>query len=259
MSAKASASGLRMSRSLRIAWAAGSALIVESALLGIAALPALLLLQWLAHATAGPARAVVLLFSLGPAYVIFCIALMVASALTMRALGWRTPRDASVRIADMQWPLLDWARYLTSSHVVRLLAGSLLRATPLWTMYVRLNGARAGHRVYINSPFVMDHNLLELGDDVVIGSDAHVSGHTVEGGFVKTGAVRLGRDVTIGVGSVIGIDVTIGAGTQIAALSLVPKHARLPQDARYVGIPVQRVDGYRDRQPASVLQASSAS
>jgi acetyltransferase-like isoleucine patch superfamily enzyme len=116
-------------------------------------------------------------------------------------------------------------------------------------MYLRWNGARVGRRVFVNSLQVSDHNLIELGDGVVIGSAAHVSGHTVEHGVVKTGLVRLGRHVTIGVGSVIGIDVEIGAETQVGALSVVPKHARLAAGAIYVGAPVRRVDHSEEVKP----------
>ncbi len=235
-----------MRRALRIGWAGLSAVFVESTLLALAAGPAFLLLQWLARSTAGPARAVVLLCSFGPAYVLFAVSLMVLSPLAMHTLGWRTPPNATLRIVQMEWPLLDWARYLASAHLVRLIAGAVFRATPIWTMYLRLNGARIGRGVYVNSLEIMDHNLLELEDGVVIGAAAHLSGHTVEAGLVKTGAVHLGRNVTIGVGSVIGIDVVVGAGTQVGALSLVPKHSRLADQAVYVGIPVQRVDVHRD-------------
>ena len=228
-------------RALRVAWAAVSALVVESGLLAVAATPPVLLVRWLAASTAGAARPFVVLLAFGPAYVIFAVLFMVLSALAMRIAGWRTPADATLRIADLDWPLLDWARYLASAHVVRVIAGAL-RATPIWTMYLRLNGARIGRGVYVNSLHVMDHNLLELGDAVVIGDAAHMSGHTVEDGFVKTGRVCLGRNVTIGVGSVIAIDVIVGAHTQVGALSLVPKHSRLTERAVYAGIPVRRLD-----------------
>ncbi len=36
----------------------------------------------------------------------------------------------------------------------------------------RVTGARIGRRVYVNTLFISDHNLLEFGDDVVIGADA---------------------------------------------------------------------------------------
>ena len=241
-----------MRRALRVGWAGLSALVVESALLALAAVPSLLLLQWVARSTTGSARAVVLLCVFGPAYVLFALCFMVLSPLAMRVLGWRTPDHTTLRIAQLDWPVLDWARYMASTHLVRLVAGAVLRATPLWTMYVRLNGARIGRRVYINSLEVMDHNLLDFADGVVIGAGAHLSGHTVEGGFLKTGAVSLGRNVTIGVGSVIDIDVAVGADTQVGALSLVPKHARLPGGAMYVGIPVKRIDEHQDRRLAFV-------
>lgn len=69
-----------------------------------------------------------------------------------------------------------------------------------------------------------------------------MSGHTVEAGVVKTASVRLGRDVTIGLGSVIDIGVTVGPHSQVGALSLVPKYTTLEADAVYAGIPVKRID-----------------
>jgi acetyltransferase-like isoleucine patch superfamily enzyme len=150
--------------------------------------------------------------------------------------------NAELRIADLPPPLLAWGRYLASAHVVRLFAGTLFRATPIWTFYHRLNGARLGRRVYINSLSVMDDNLLEFADGVVIGAGVHLSGHTVEAGIVKTAPVRLGRNVTIGVGSVIGIGVDVGPDAEIGALSLVPKHRTLEGGAVYAGVPVRRID-----------------
>jgi len=145
-----------------------------------------------------------------PAYLVFALALMLLSAAATRALGWRAPSRVDVAIAELEWPLLDWMRYLVSIHLVRVFAGTLFRATPLWSFYMRLNGARLGRRVYVNSLSVTDHNLLEFGDDVVIGEGAHVSGHTIEGGRLKTAPVRLGSQVTIGLQSIVGIGVEAG-------------------------------------------------
>ena len=75
-----------------------------------------------------------------------------------------------MRLADLEWPLLDWVRYMVAIHIVRLFAGTLFRGTPIWSAYLRLNGARVGRRVYVNSLGVSDHNLLEFGDDVVISA-----------------------------------------------------------------------------------------
>lgn len=212
--------------------------------LGLSVVPAATLWIWVLHRGVALVwvRIVILSAALVPAYIVFALGVMVLSPLSMRLLGWRTPPNAELLIADLPTPLLVWARYLASAHVVRLFAGTLFRATPLWTFYHRLNGARLGRQVYINSLTVMDDNLLEFADGVVIGAGVHLSGHTVERGTLKTAPVRLGRNVTIGVGSVIGIGVEIGADTEVGALSVVPKHWRLEAGAVYGGVPVHRID-----------------
>jgi acetyltransferase-like isoleucine patch superfamily enzyme len=226
-----------------VTWAAASLLLVEGIVFAMALAPAVALVEWSFHWMIAPAALRLLIRSsmIGPAYALFALALMILSAGSTALLRWRTPLNAEMRITDFEWPLLRWVRYLTSSHLVRLCAGALFRATPIWTFYHRLNGARLGRGVYINSLAVVDDNLLDFGDHVVIGAAGHVSGHTVEHGVVKTGPVRLGADVTIGVGAVIGIAVEIGAGAQVGALSVVPKHTRLDGHAAYAGAPVRRL------------------
>ena len=225
----------------RIAWTVATLLVVQSLVCGLAVLPVVAVWEPLLAWTAGDpiAQAVAVSFAVIPSYAVFAISLMFGSAAATRATGWRTRPNAQMRLADLDWPLLNWVRYMVATHIVRLFAGTLFRGTPIWSAYLRLNGARVGRRVYVNSLGVSDHNLLEFGDDVVIGGDVHLSGHTVEGGFVKTAPVRLRNRVTVGLGSVIGIGVTIGSDVQVGALSLVPKHVTLDGGRVYVGVPAR--------------------
>jgi acetyltransferase-like isoleucine patch superfamily enzyme len=176
-----------------------------------------------------------------PAYLLFAFTLMVLSAIWTRLAGWRTPADVTLEISSLDPRLLAWVRSMVMLHVVRVLAGSMFRASPMWSLYLRLNGARLGRRVFINSLAVTDHNLLEFGDDVIIGDGAHIAGHTIEDGLLKTARVRLGGGVTIGVGSVVGIGVDAGSGCRVGALSVVPKFTRLEAGATYVGAPVRKI------------------
>jgi acetyltransferase-like isoleucine patch superfamily enzyme len=234
----------RLGKIGRVAWALLTIAVTETVVFGLSALPAALFWQWQFHwpIRDNALRIILLAMSLVPAYLVFAVALMTLSALSARLFGWRTLTNTEMRIADLEWPLLRWARYGMSTHVVRVLVGTLLRATPLWTLYHRMNGARLGRRVYLNSYKLADHNLLEFDDDVVIGADVHLSGHVVESGIVKTAPVRLGRGVTIGVGSVIGIGVVVDHDTQVGALSVVPKRRHLESQALYGGVPVRRLD-----------------
>jgi acetyltransferase-like isoleucine patch superfamily enzyme len=228
----------------RFAWTLVSAFVVESLIFGLAVLPAALFWQW--HFTwpiGSPwLRIVALAMSFLPAYLLFCLMLMALSALALRALGWRPPARAELRISDLGWPLANWARYGIASHIVRVLAGPVFRNTPVWVWYMRLNGACMGRRVWVNSLDVTDHCLLEFGDDVVIGAGVHLSGHTVERGIVRTAPVRLGAGTMVGVNTHVEIDVETGPGCQIGSLAMVPKGSRLEGDSLYVGCPVRKLE-----------------
>ncbi len=228
---------------LRFVWTLATAFVVESVLIGLAAVPAVGFVRW--HSTWGlpePVNTLVLAMASVPAYLVFAVLLMALSAIAMRLLGWRPTAPADMSIAELGWPLCNWARYQISTHVVGFLTGGLLRSTPIWSAYLRLNGATLGRRVWINSLGVTDHCLLELGDDVVIGAGVHMSGHTVERGVVRTARVRIGSGSTIGVNAHVEIGADIGPGCQIGSLAMVPKFSVLPGPATYVGVPAKRVD-----------------
>lgn len=232
----------------RVFWTVATIFVVETLVFGLSVLPAFVFWTWSLTITmpADPfplVRPVLVAMSLVPAYLVFAVALSALSAGSTALFAWRTPPPGEWHIRDLDWPLLNWARYMISTHVVRVLVGTFFRASPLWTAYMRWNGAKIGRGVYINSLAISDHNMLEFGDGVVIGEAVHLSGHTVERGMVKTGRVRLGRMVTVGLGSMVGIGVEAGERCQIGALSVVPKFTRLEAGGIYAGVPVERIDG----------------
>jgi non-ribosomal peptide synthetase-like protein len=242
-------------RAGRIAWTVVTIIVVQGFVCGAALVPVLFLWSQIAVVTesSGALRLIVFSVAAVPAYALFAMLLMLTSAVTTRAVGWRTPPDLEAPIAGVDWPLVQWVRCMVATHIVRLFAGAMFRGSPIWTAYLRLAGARIGRRVYVNSLSVSDYNLLEFGDDVVIGEHVHLSGHTVEGGVLRTARVRLGHHVTIGVASIVDIGVEIGEGCQVGACSLVPKHTRLEAGAVYAGIPVRRIDRQMPSQPPRTI------
>ena len=227
----------------RVFWTIASVTVVASVVFGVAVLPAAYFWSWHFRwdIQATWVRIFVQSIAFVPSYVIFAFSLMILSALSARVTGWRTPANTQLPIANLDWPLLNWVRYSILNHLVRIFAGTFFRATPLWTFYMRLNGARLGRNVHVNSLWVSDHCLLDFADGVVIGGGVHLSGHTVERGIVKTAPVRLAQNVTVGVGAVIEIGVEAGPGCQIGALALVPKFAKLDARRVYVGIPARKL------------------
>lgn len=234
---------MRMVHFWRIAWTVSTLMIVEVIVCGLSAVPAVILWSQLFRILRSTPRLKIILLSsaLIPSYIIFILALLIVSPFALRLVGWRTPAHAQMRIADLDWPLLNFVRYAAANHLVRVFAGTFLHGSPIWTFHLRLAGAKLGRRVYINSLELNDYNLLEFEDDVVVGADAHVSGHTAEAGFIKTAGVHLGRNTTVGVGSIVEIGVTTGPNCEIGALSFVPKNMKLEADAIYAGIPAKRI------------------
>jgi acetyltransferase-like isoleucine patch superfamily enzyme len=229
-------------RSLRLTWAIATFLVAEGVVWGLSVVPSALLFSVALASETYWLRLTIVALVVFPAYLLFAFMFAVLSAIAMRIAGWRTPPNARMPIRDLDWDLLTWLRYVAGTHLVRIFAGTLFRATPVWTFYLRLNGARVGRRVYVNSLAIVDHNLLEFSEGTVIGADVHLSGHTVEHGVILTGPVRTGRNVTLGTSSVISIDVEIGDDAQVGALSFVPKHSHLRANTVYVGIPVHSAD-----------------
>ena len=225
-------------RALRIAWAFGSIVVVETVVFALALLPPGVVLALAVDATRGaPVQRVIALALLAvPALLVFTVGLMIWSALATRALGWRTQPDLRMPIAEVGWPLLKWGRGMVLQHFTRLFAGSLYRASPLWTFYIRLNGARIGRGVYINTLSIMDHSLLEIGEGTVIGSDVHLGGHWAERGVIHTARTVIGPNVMIGNSAVLGIGVKVGEGAQVGALTVVPKYTRITAGTVYLGV-----------------------
>lgn len=227
-------------------WYGALIIAVESLVFGIATLPALLFWEsfrslplptpdWLPYV-----RAVLVAMSLIPAYLIFAIALMALSAGSCRLLRWRT-EPGVYSLHEVNPKLVRWAAYNASINVVRIFAGEALRATPLWTTYLKWNGAQIGRGVYVNSARLFDHNLLVFEDRVVVGGDAKMIAHLVEDGHVKAYPVILRRRAVIGVNTVISPGVEVGENSAVGAMSFVPKHQKIPANEIWGGVPAKPI------------------
>ena len=190
-------------RGARVVWGGVSVVPLETTLLALSVFPIVAFVNWQTRWSISLlARLLPDSLALVPLYLTFAFLLMVCNALVTRLLGWRTADGLELRLSEFTWPVVNWGRYLMTIHVVRVFAGPVFRSTPFWSLYMRLNGAKIGRLVWVNSLALMDYNLLEFGDGVVIGS-------------------------------VVGFDVRTGEGTQIGPLRVAPKHTELEAGAAY--------------------------
>jgi acetyltransferase-like isoleucine patch superfamily enzyme len=106
---------------------------------------------------------------------------------------------------------------------------------------------RVGRRVQFNTAVVADQNLIEVGDDTVIGGDVTLVCHSAERGRLVTAPTRIGRGVTVGLMAVILPGCTIGDGAVIAAGAVLMKGTQVGPGEIWAGSPARRVGGRRRR------------
>jgi serine acetyltransferase len=87
-------------------------------------------------------------------------------------------------------------------------------------------GMRLGRGVTIASGVTLDYffpELIEVGEDTILGMDAMILTHEFSHDGFRSGKVRLGARCLIGARSTILAGVTLAAGTTVSAMSLVNK------------------------------------
>jgi non-ribosomal peptide synthetase-like protein len=210
-------------------------------LCGVAAAPGVALFAWAAARLppGGAVRAVGLGVAGVAGYFAFGLALLVVLPVARWAtFALGTPVG---RFRFMSLGAWRWASYNALTLVLRFSFVNWIRVTPFLPLYHRLMGARIGRRVQINTAVVADQNLIEIGDDTVIGGDVTLVCHAAEGGHLVTAPVRIGRNVTVGLMAVIFPGCTIGDGAVIAAGAVLSKGARVGPGEIWAGVPARRV------------------
>lgn len=118
---------------------------------------------------------------------------------------------------------------------------SMLRGTPLLSWYFRALGAKIGASVYLDSTYMTEFDLIDIGSNCYINSDCDLQTHLFEDRVMKMSQVKLGDRCTVGAHSLILYDTNLADDTSLAPLSLVLKGERLSPVAgeRWIGSPVQ--------------------
>jgi non-ribosomal peptide synthetase-like protein len=217
-------------------------LFVECAVvMGLAAWPALLLLEafaaWLP--LAGPLRLLALCVAGAAGYFVFGLALVVVLPVARWVLfATGTPVG---RFPYLSFGAYRWASYNALTLILRFAFMNWIRVTPILPLYHRLMGMKVGRRVQFNTAVVADQNLIEVGDDSVVGGDVTLVCHSAEAGELVTAPTRIGKRVTIGLMAIVLPGCDIGDDAVVAAGAVVTKGTRIGPGERWGGIPARRI------------------
>jgi non-ribosomal peptide synthetase-like protein len=117
-----------------------------------------------------------------------------------------------------------------------------LTGTPFLGPLLRLFGATVGRRSLLDTTYLTEFDLVEIGDDVAVGRDASLQTHLFEDRVMKLGVVRVESEASIGERAVVLYDATVGTSAALAPLSLAMKGERLPRGSSWAGVPAERAE-----------------
>ncbi|MCG3177216.1 MAG: hypothetical protein MOGMAGMI_02184 [Candidatus Omnitrophica bacterium] len=213
--------------------------LLAAVLVGLSLFPALALFYGVWKGLAAQAvwiRLLALSFSLGIGYFLFGTTLVVLCGLTRAVFGWRIRPG----LHPMYSPeAAEWAAYNSLVLVANAAFLDVLRVSFYQTWFYRLMGAKVGSGVRINTGGLADLELLEIGDNALIGGGTALICHGFERGFVRLAPTRIGANVSIGLNTVIMPDCQIGDGAVVTPCSYLPKGTRIPPKALWGGSPAR--------------------
>ena len=125
-----------------------------------------------------------------------------------------------------------------------MLFNSLIRThflpVPLLRLVYLALGARLGRNTY-SAGVLLDPPLTFAGDNCIIGHNAVLIGHVIEGSRFSLAPVRLGNDVTIGAHAIVMSGVSVGDGAIVSAGAVVLKGTCIGPGEVWGGVPARRL------------------
>jgi acetyltransferase-like isoleucine patch superfamily enzyme len=125
-----------------------------------------------------------------------------------------------------------------------ILFNSLIRThflpVPLMRLVYLALGTRVGGNTY-SAGTLLDPPLTELGANCIIGHDAVLFCHAIEGTHFALARIRIGNNVTIGACAVIMSGVNIGDGAIVSAGAVVLKGTKIGPNEVWGGVPAKRL------------------
>jgi acetyltransferase-like isoleucine patch superfamily enzyme len=233
-----------MPRAIRILYPVLSLVspLLVGLVIGLAALPGYLLVCWtwllLGSAIGTFSGALIFCLALGLAFVVCGNALLLVIVVLRFVLQLH---NVETRGKVFSVESIRHALYSLLLHVASVTYLQFLKSNYFNLWFYRAMGAKIGKGTLIATNRIWDCDLVEIGENCLVGGNASISAHYAVGALGRLRKVRIGNNVTIGANTSVMAGVTIGDNVVVGANSLVPVGMHLESGGRYLGVPVQRV------------------
>lgn len=136
---------------------------------------------------------------------------------------------------------LKWFVHNGLTYLLRYTFLEFATPSPLNILFYRMMGMKIGRGVTINSSWISDPSLIELGDKVTVGGSVTLVAHYGQGGLLVIAPVKIGSGVTLGIKSTIMGGVQIGDGAKIMPHSVVLPKTVIPAGETWGGVPAHKI------------------
>lgn len=169
--------------------------------------------------------------------------LAVALTLIVVALKWLVVGKYVTDIKPI-WSHFVWRSELITGlyeNVPSLVLLGWLTGTPMLAPFLRLFGVKVGSRLFCETTYCSEFDLVEIADDVSIGRSVSLQTHLFEDRIMKMAKLTIDSGVDIGIRSIILYDAHVKSKARIGSLSLILKAETIPANSNWEGIPAQRI------------------
>ena len=111
-------------------------------------------------------------------------------------------------------------------------------------------GMKIGHGVAINTTWISDPSLVELGDKVTLGGSVTIVAHYGQGGLLIIAPVKIGNHCTIGLKATVMGGTVIGDNCKILPHSVVMPKTVIPEGETWGGVPAQKIESTAQKSAA---------
>ncbi len=142
-----------------------------------------------------------------------------------------------------QEPIPLWSpayiRFWIARTAIQINPLNLFAGTPIFSMYLRLLGAKVGRDTVLLSPGPVCTDLVSIGDRAVIRHDVLMPAYTARDGYLFPGRIEIGDDTLICEAVVLDINTCVENGAQVGTTSGLLEGQTVPAGAVYQGSPAE--------------------
>jgi len=146
------------------------------------------------------------------------------------------------KVGDFPLYSLQVVRCVISEFFEMMFAGEfafpVITGTIWASWYFRIMGAKIGKRCYFHGSGLTEHDLMVVGDYVVMEPGALLQGHLFQDRVRSTGPITIGDYSEISHESIVLMYASMGEKTTVGGFSLVPRYEQLPSKTKWHGITV---------------------